>query len=36
MAAVFGLSLQGLADLTEAPLETVREMRAQYCRLVLA
>lgn len=36
MAAVLGLSNQGLADLAQVPLDAVREMRERYRRLVLA
>jgi len=36
MAAVTGLSLAGLADLAQVPLDKAREMRERYCRLVLA
>jgi DNA polymerase I-like protein with 3'-5' exonuclease and polymerase domains len=36
MAAVTGLSLAGLADLAQVPLDKAREMRERYRRLVLA
>jgi DNA polymerase I-like protein with 3'-5' exonuclease and polymerase domains len=36
MAAVLGLSLQGLADLAQVPLDKAAEMRERYRRQVLA